>query len=88
MLVRWKSAFVAMLVVAAGFATAMDISDELSDELQMGWKMGLRPRQSSQNLQFFDESLGGAGAPAVYLYISLSLSLSVHRVHAIHWDGR
>ncbi|PKS09342.1 hypothetical protein jhhlp_003956 [Lomentospora prolificans] len=41
-------------------ATAID----LTAELNAGWKMGLHPRQASQNLQTFASSLGGVRASA------------------------
>ncbi|KAF9871546.1 hypothetical protein CkaCkLH20_10957 [Colletotrichum karsti] len=50
----------AALLVLAG-ARALDISDELG----MGWKMGLLPRQGSQNLQTFTGALGGVQASAI-----------------------
>ena len=51
-----------ILLAAASFAVAsLDIADELAGQ----WKMGLRPRQASANLQAFTGSLGGEGAPAV-----------------------
>lgn len=53
-------------VVAAG-VLAMD----LGDEMRMGWKYGLLPRQTTQNLQTFDGNLGGVQASAVCDYISI-----------------
>ncbi|UQC83178.1 uncharacterized protein CLUP02_08672 [Colletotrichum lupini] len=44
-------------VVAAG-VLAMD----LGDEMRMGWKYGLLPRQTTQNLQTFEGNLGGVQA--------------------------
>lgn len=67
MLSGWMRLLTAALAMLAGVAYAFETSDEqLAAELQMGWKMGLRPRQSSQNLQFFDGSVGGASAPPVW----------------------
>lgn len=42
-------------------AAARDISEELAD----GWKMALRPRVSTANLQTFTGALGGIKADAV-----------------------
>lgn len=42
-------------------AAAIDISDELAD----GWKMALRPRVSTANLQTFTGALGGIQAEPV-----------------------
>lgn len=56
-------------VVAAG-VLAMD----LGDEMRMGWKYGLLPRQTTQNLQTFEGNLGGVQASAVCDFLSLSLS--------------
>ncbi|KAK1701391.1 hypothetical protein BDP55DRAFT_19146 [Colletotrichum godetiae] len=47
-------------VVVAG-VLAMD----LGDEMRMGWKYGLLPRQTAQNLQTFDGNLGGVQASAI-----------------------
>ncbi|KAK1483912.1 hypothetical protein CCUS01_15613 [Colletotrichum cuscutae] len=47
-------------VVAAG-VLAMD----LGDEMRMGWKYGLLPRQTTQNLQTFEGNLGGVQASAI-----------------------
>ncbi|KAH8169945.1 hypothetical protein LIA77_10489 [Sarocladium implicatum] len=37
----------------------------MADELAGQWKMGMRPRQASTNLQAFGGQLGGQGAPAI-----------------------
>ncbi|EGY19848.1 uncharacterized protein VDAG_01864 [Verticillium dahliae VdLs.17] len=63
MLTRWMTLLTAAVAGLATAGHAMDISQDLSEELAMGWKMGLRPRQNAQNLQFFDGKVGGAGAP-------------------------
>ncbi|RXG48244.1 hypothetical protein VDGE_01864 [Verticillium dahliae] len=65
MLTRWTTLLTAAVAVLATAGHAMDISQDLSEELAMGWKMGLRPRQNAQNLQFFDGKVGGAGAPGI-----------------------
>lgn len=67
MLTRWMTLLTAAVAGLATAGHAMDISQDLSEELAMGWKMGLRPRQNAQNLQFFDGKVGGAGAPGVRL---------------------
>ncbi|KAF6809491.1 hypothetical protein CPLU01_02188 [Colletotrichum plurivorum] len=52
----------ATLVLSGAGARALDISDELG----MGWKMGLLPRQAgSQNLQTFTGALGGVKASPI-----------------------
>ncbi|KAK2030241.1 hypothetical protein LX32DRAFT_692592 [Colletotrichum zoysiae] len=38
---------------------------DMGQEMRMGWKMGLLPREDSQNLQPFDGSLGGQKASAI-----------------------
>jgi hypothetical protein len=38
---------------------------EIAQELNSGCKMGLMPRQTTQDLQVFTGSLGGASAPPV-----------------------
>ncbi|KAH6697551.1 hypothetical protein F5X68DRAFT_272446 [Plectosphaerella plurivora] len=66
MFAQWLRLATAALALLAGIALAFEMSEEsFADELQMGWKMGLRPRQSSENLQFFTGSVGGASAPAI-----------------------
>ncbi|EXF85018.1 hypothetical protein CFIO01_06532 [Colletotrichum fioriniae PJ7] len=37
---------------------------DLGDEMRMGWKYGLLPRQTTQNLQTFEGNLGGVQASA------------------------
>ncbi|KAJ0371760.1 hypothetical protein COL154_000441 [Colletotrichum chrysophilum] len=54
------SAVVLVLSGAGAGARALDIHEEL----QMGWKMGLLPRQATQNLQTFTGNLGGVAASA------------------------
>ncbi|KAJ3957666.1 hypothetical protein N0V92_005767 [Colletotrichum tropicale] len=58
------SAVVLVLSGAGAGARALDIHEEL----QMGWKMGLLPRQATQNLQTFTGNLGGVAASAVRLF--------------------
>ncbi|KAM0333526.1 hypothetical protein ACHAQA_002191 [Verticillium albo-atrum] len=65
MLSRWTTLLTAAVAFLATSTLAIDISEDLSEELAMGWKMGLRPRQNSQNLQFFDGKIGGAEAPGI-----------------------
>ncbi|KAL0937736.1 uncharacterized protein CTRU02_207467 [Colletotrichum truncatum] len=55
------SAVMLVLSSAGAGARALDIGDELG----MGWKMGLLPRQASQNLQTFTGDLGGVKASAI-----------------------
>ncbi|KAK2047831.1 hypothetical protein LZ31DRAFT_539348 [Colletotrichum somersetense] len=56
---------------AAAVASAGVMAFDMSEEMRMGWKMGLLPREDSQNLQPFDGSLGGLKASAVrYLVLS------------------
>ncbi|KAK1852101.1 hypothetical protein CCHR01_05253 [Colletotrichum chrysophilum] len=55
------SAVVLVLSGAGAGARALDIHEEL----QMGWKMGLLPRQATQNLQTFTGNLGGVAASAI-----------------------
>ncbi|KAJ0386763.1 hypothetical protein COL922a_003694 [Colletotrichum nupharicola] len=55
------SAVVLVLSGAGAGARALDIHEEL----QMGWKMGLLPRQAIQNLQTFTGNLGGVAASAI-----------------------
>lgn len=50
---------------AVAVATAGVMALDISDDLGMGWKMGLLPRQASANLQTFGGNLGGVAAPAV-----------------------
>ncbi|CCF47618.1 hypothetical protein CH063_04217, partial [Colletotrichum higginsianum] len=54
------TAFSTVAIASAG-VMALDIGDEM----RMGWKMGLLPRQGSQNLQTFDGDLGGVKASAI-----------------------
>ncbi|KAL2758525.1 hypothetical protein ACRALDRAFT_1075087 [Sodiomyces alcalophilus JCM 7366] len=61
---RWTSILAVVLAVAT-MVLSVDIREGLHEELQFGWKMGLRPRQSAQDLQSFRESVGGASAPAI-----------------------
>lgn len=58
------SAVVLVFSGAGAGARALDIHEEL----QMGWKMGLLPRQATQNLQTFTGNLGGVAASAVRLF--------------------
>lgn len=60
MLTRKMNVLSVLALLLAGGA-AVDISDELAD----GWKMGLRPRASTVNLQTFSGALGGVKADAV-----------------------
>ncbi|WYZ39130.1 hypothetical protein EsH8_III_001044 [Colletotrichum jinshuiense] len=50
---------------AVAVATAGVMALDISDDLGMGWKMGLLPRQASANLQTFGGNLGGVAAPAI-----------------------
>lgn len=50
------------VMMAAVVLASMDIANELAGE----WRMGLRPRQASTNLQTFSGSVG-ASAPPVRL---------------------
>ncbi|TDZ22951.1 hypothetical protein Cob_v004453 [Colletotrichum orbiculare MAFF 240422] len=52
---------ICVLSTAGAGARALDISEELG----MGWKMGMLPRQASQNLQTFTGDLGGVKASAI-----------------------
>lgn len=66
MLAQWLRFAAAALAVLAGLAIAFEMSEEqFADEIQMGWQLGLRARQNSENLQFFTGNVGGANAPAV-----------------------
>jgi hypothetical protein len=66
MFARWLRLATAALALLAGIAIAFEMSeDQFADELAMGWKLGLRARQSSENLQFFTGNVGGASAPGV-----------------------
>ncbi|OLN85743.1 hypothetical protein CCHL11_07776 [Colletotrichum chlorophyti] len=47
------------------FALAGVMALDITDELNMGWRMGLLPRQGSQDLQTFEGDLGGAKASAI-----------------------
>ncbi|EFQ26756.1 hypothetical protein CGRA01v4_08977 [Colletotrichum graminicola] len=50
---------------AVAVASAGVMAYDIGEEMRMGWKMGLLPRQDSQNLQPFDGNLGGVKAPAI-----------------------
>ncbi|KDN72409.1 hypothetical protein CSUB01_00092 [Colletotrichum sublineola] len=50
---------------AAAVASAGVMAFDMGEEMRMGWKMGLLPRQDSQNLQAFDGNLGGVKASAI-----------------------
>ncbi|GKT92518.1 neurofilament medium polypeptide protein [Colletotrichum tofieldiae] len=50
---------------AVAVASAGVMALDIGDELRMGWKMGLLPRQDSQNLQTFDGDVGGVKASAI-----------------------
>lgn len=59
-----------MLAALAAYASAREMGqNQLNEELRMGWKLGLRPRQDTagggEDLQFFDGSVGGISAPPV-----------------------
>lgn len=62
---RWKNILAVALAFVVTTVLSTDIHEGFHEELQFGWKMGLRPRQAAQNLQFFSESVGGVSAPAV-----------------------
>ncbi|ROT37602.1 hypothetical protein SODALDRAFT_334713 [Sodiomyces alkalinus F11] len=62
---RWTSIIAVALAVMSTAVLSMDIHEGLHEEMHFGWQMGLRARQSAQNLQFFGESIGGASAPAI-----------------------
>jgi hypothetical protein len=50
-------------VLSVLLAGAMSV--DITDELNNGWMLALRPRQAAQNLQTFTSALGGASAAAV-----------------------
>lgn len=62
---RISTLITALSTVAIASAGVMAL--DIGDEMRMGWKMGLLPRQGSQNLQTFDGDLGGVKASAVRL---------------------
>lgn len=67
----WRLLVTAALALEVGGALATGVNPDLSAELQMGWRLGLRPRQqAAQNLQFFQGAIGGAAAPAVSVRIT------------------
>ncbi|KAK1985901.1 hypothetical protein LZ30DRAFT_746844 [Colletotrichum cereale] len=50
----------------AAVASADVMAFDMSEEMRMGWKMGLLPRQQSvQNLQTFEGNVGGVKASAI-----------------------
>ncbi|TQN70694.1 hypothetical protein CSHISOI_04750 [Colletotrichum shisoi] len=60
---RISTLITALSTVAIASAGVMAL--DIADEMRMGWKMGLLPRQGSQNLQTFEGDLGGVKASAI-----------------------
>jgi hypothetical protein len=60
-MVRQLSFSIVLLAAAALASASLDMADELAGQ----WRMGLRPRQASANLQAFRGALAGESAPGV-----------------------
>ncbi|KAL2210194.1 hypothetical protein CC79DRAFT_484605 [Sarocladium strictum] len=60
-MVRQLSFSIVLLAAAALASASLDMADELAGQ----WRMGLRPRQASANLQAFRGALAGESAPGI-----------------------